>query len=125
MRAIRLLALLLLFALAAACGDSTSEPAIPSAAGAWSGTAGGFTVNLLLSAATDGSLSGTGSVAATTGPPLPFTVTGTHAHPNFSLVARAPAFEDINFQGQFTDANTIDGMLTGAGFNHALRLRRQ
>ncbi len=75
--------------------------------------------------AATGVVSGNGTVSAGA-QSIPITVTDTHAHPNVSLTAQATGYPDMNFQGQFTDNNTITGALNGAGFtNLPLTLRRQ
>jgi hypothetical protein len=74
---------------------------------------------------TGGAVTGTGTISGA-GTPLAITVTGTHSHPNVSLNANAPGFEPMNFQGTFTNDNTINGTLNGSGFdNFALTLQRQ
>ncbi len=124
MRAVRLLPLLLLLVFAAACGDSPSQPRTPSIDGAWSGSAAGFTLNLVLASGAAG-VSGNGTVSGE-GTSIAVTATGTHVHPNVALTLQATGFQDLNFQGQFTDDNTINGTLNGSGFNNfALTLRRQ
>lgn len=126
MRAVRFSLLPLLLILFAACsGDSPSAPATPSINGTWNGTGAGVTVNMVLTSAGTGTVSGNGTIGAGSSS-IPITITGTHAHPGVALTGKATGFQDMIFQGSFTDNNTIMGTLNGSGFsNFALTLKRQ
>lgn len=128
MRHVRFLPLLILTLFLTACGDKgptePKTPPPPSASGAWQGTSGGLVMTLTLSE-TQQAVSGSGNLTFGSNA-LAVTVQGTHAHPSVGLTLRASGYEDINFQGSFTDSNTMSGTLNGSGFsNQSFTLRRQ
>ena len=96
-----------------ACGDS-SGPSTPSTTGSWTGSTGGATFTLTLTEATQ-NITGSGSLVGP-GASIALTATGTHVHPNVSMIFRAAGYQDLNYQGSFTNDNTIVGTLNGSGF---------
>lgn len=118
----RCIAALVLAVTLAACGDD-GGPSIPSASGTWSGGVGSATLTLTLTE-DDGAVTGAGSLAGPGGS-IALTAQGTHAHPSMSLTLTSQGFEDLNFQGEFVDDDSVDGRLNGSGYqNDAITLRR-
>jgi hypothetical protein len=97
--------------------------------GSWSGTATALgvtaTLDLTLSEADDGSVTGTahldlGTFGTTDGP-----VTGNHEHPSVTLIAQTDTAQ-ATFDGAFSDANTVPGAVSVPGLPAIpLTLRRQ
>ncbi len=110
--AVSLVALLIV----AGCG-SHSSPAAPERAagltGAWSGSGSGLTMSLALTES-GSQFSGTGYMSG--GGSLACSVAGTYVEPNISMTIHVTGYEDSNFTGRFSDANTISGKMNGSGF---------
>ena len=99
-----------------ACGDETAP--LPSLTGAWRGvfSSSGVTTTLPLTLTESGtSVAGSGNLASSNAA-FALTATGTHAHPNVSLVLGATGFQDINLSGEFTAPNTVAATLNGSGY---------
>lgn len=129
MRALAVVSLLIALA-AAGCEDS-SGPATPSLTGRFVGATTGVQADLNLTE-TGGNVTGNGTIVAPNPAnvlqslTIPVTVTGTHAHPNVTLTARATGQPDATFTGAFQDANTVTGSLSLPGFpTVSLTLTRQ
>lgn len=125
MRSIRLFPVVALLLLLGACSDGGTEPRKnPSLNGTWTATAGAYTLTLDLAEANT-SVTGTGTLAAGGGS-IPLDVVGTHTHPSVSMTFSSPGFQNVTFQGQFTNDTTIVGVLNGAGFSdYPLTFTRQ
>lgn len=113
-------------------GDAT-EPRTPSATGTWLGNAitdFGADRFITLSLEENGqTISGSAEITTALGEPPYYTgsVSGSHAHPDVSLVITAPEFAPLSLVGTFADANTVNVILSGtAGWtNTPVTLRRQ
>lgn len=124
MKKLLTLPLLALALLVGACDSGPTEPKHVSAAGSWSGTSSGITVNLTLSE-TAKTINGSGNLQGGSGS-IAVTVTGTNAYPNVSMTLASPGYEAMNFQGTFTNPTTISGAVNGSGFNSfALTLNKR
>jgi hypothetical protein len=118
MRPVRHSLLALAVLLSAACSsDSPSEPAVPNIDGTWVGSQGGVATNVTLTGGTGGPVTGSGTISGG-GSNFPITVTGTYSHPSVVLTIQAQGFPNLGFEGQFSDANTITGVLSGSGLNN-------
>lgn len=109
-------------AVLAACGgdDGPTEPVIPVVTGQWTAAVDNETLSMTVTS-TGQTFSGSGSWGSDA-----IGVTGTHAHPNVSMIFTFSQYQPINFQGTFSDDNTISGALNGSGFNnYAATFRRQ
>jgi hypothetical protein len=111
----KIIAPLLLVLLALGCSDST-EPVLPSMAGAWSGNIQGS--SLTFTATENGQVvSGNGHISSGT-QSVALTVSGTHSHPNVALTVRITGYQDLAFSGTFVSASQVSGRLNGSGFNN-------
>ncbi len=121
---LRRFALLPAMVFATACGDSGSEPRTPSMTGTWVGDLQGAAVTVTLTER-DQQVNGAGNIAFGTDR-VAITAGGTHVHPAVSLTIKSSGFQDINYQGTFTNDNTVSGSLSGSGFTgDNLIIRRQ
>lgn len=106
----------LMLATLVACGDSTG-PTIPDLTGTWSGSAGGGDWSITISENEDGELSGSGSVESG-GESVSLTVTGSHAHPDFSMTWSSSGVQDVNYAGTVGESgDQLNGELNGSGFS--------
>jgi hypothetical protein len=48
------------------------------------------------------------------------TVSGTHVHPDLSLVLTAAGFDRVSLSGSFEDSNTVRATIDGSGFDSNL-----
>ena len=110
----RVLTLLPLFAILAACGDSGTEPD-PTVSGLWQGTSQGTTVTLTLSES-DGEVDGSGSMSDATSSFTISVVNSTLAYPSLSLLLFINGYGNVNFTGTIASENTMTATLNGAGF---------
>jgi hypothetical protein len=118
----RLLFLLPLCMMLAACGDGGTEPN-PNVTGTWGGQSGATTLTLTLIEASDGTVTGSGNVANPQNAALALRA-GTHVFPNLSLTLAPFGFTDVDLIGTVT-ATTIAATLNGSGFNNlAIELTR-
>jgi hypothetical protein len=116
-----------LAALTVACGDSSTEPEVPTVTGQWSGPIlENSTMTLTLSEAAGGSVGGSGTFWTPGVGGIPLTVSGgTHAYPSLTLIVAATGFENVNLTGT-VNAGAIDARLNGSGFwNVRVRLAKQ
>lgn len=118
------LAALLLTTLALAC-RGPAEPERRSLIGSWSSDdLGNSTLIRMTLTETAREVRGAGSWLEPTRA-LAFRVEGAHAEQMVALFLQFQTEESIGFQGEFTDQNTLQGTLTGAGFrNQALTFQR-
>lgn len=93
----------------AACSDSTGARN-PSMTGVWDGALLTVPVVLTLSER-DQQITGSGNGAS-----LAFSITGTHVHPNVSLILKATGYGDMNFTGAFNGSREVNGNVQGSGF---------
>lgn len=111
------------------CGEGLT-PDTADLSGQWSGSSGDVTLNLTLSEASDGSLSGSGSIAGP-GDSFSLTVTsGTHTGNSFSMVLNASGIqEDATYSGTVAVLSEsgstgpdgqvqLQGQLDGSGFDN-------
>jgi hypothetical protein len=100
------------------------QPPPPSMSGNWAASAGGYTFTFTLTE-NNGAISGMGQQQWASGT-LAHTITGTHVHPNVTMTFKATGYQDTNFQGSFTNDNTVAGKLNGSGWvDQAISLLRQ
>lgn len=97
---------------------------VPDVTGSWFGSGdGGVTVAVTV-VEQNGPLSGDG-VLAGPGGSLVVAVTGTHSHPNITLVLSASGFSPAVFSGQLASETSLQGAVNGSGFtNWAVTLQR-
>ena len=122
----RLLLLLSLFAMLAACGDDSVAPdPDPTVTGSWIGTTGTTTLLLTMNQQPDGSVSGSGSIADVTTIALTISA-GTQVFPNLSLTLTATGLQDLNLTGTVTSSTAIAARLNGSGYsNENINLSKQ
>lgn len=97
-------------ALLTGCDSITGKDKDPSITGQWTAAIDGEAVMMTLSEK-DQQITGSGSWGGDA-----ISVTGTHVHPNVSMVVEFARFQPVNFQGSFVDDNQIRGSATGSGF---------
>ena len=95
----------------------------PVLTGQWSGSSSGLTLSLTLTEDAGGTVSGSGTIAATTS--LTLSVQGSHTHPNVLMTMSNPCCDPVIYQGTMQGNNTINGEMNGSGFvNFTLNLTR-
>jgi hypothetical protein len=125
----RLLALLILSVLLAACdtGEAPKAGAV-SVAGRWQGTADrGDLYDLTLGNGPSGSITGTGTLRTRYAPDVPMSgpVTGEHTGTMLLLRLHARGLVDpVTITGRVLGERAIEGTATWAGLSSALTLRR-
>jgi hypothetical protein len=107
-----LLTLFVVLAIATGCDRNADIADAPRLPGTWAGVVGGDSLVLNL----DGSP--TSVIGLADWGDDQYTVTGSAEHPEVSLRMTGPFAADrvVTFQGQFRDADTLEGMLGTAGF---------
>lgn len=121
---LRILVLIVLAVMSAACGDSVTGPDRVSINGTWAGSSSGLTVTVTMNEA-GGTVSGSGNLSGPGGSTAT-QVHGTRAGANLSLTLSAQGFEPTNFTGTIQSNTLITGSLTGSGFNNmAITLNKQ
>jgi hypothetical protein len=138
MRPIRI-ALLLVVALAGACGGPTGddiendlERQLRSVAGPWTGTSAALTLDFQLQQGAGNAVSGSGTMEETAAAgTVPITVTGTFQRPQLSLTFTGMTFEGRavqgTFQGSYTTAGGISAplQLTATGYSRDITILLQ
>jgi hypothetical protein len=138
MRPIRI-ALLLVVALAGACGGPTGddiendlERQLRSVAGPWTGTSAALTLDFQLQQGAGNAVSGSGTMKETAAAgTVPITVTGTFQRPQLSLTFTGMTFEGRavqgTFQGSYTTAGGISAplQLTATGYSRDITVLLQ
>jgi hypothetical protein len=98
-----------------ACGESTLGPT-STLDGVWAGTTPGYQLSMTLTQ-TDTLVTGTALLAGVAGF-AEFEVTGTLRSHTVALIAIAPGFEPVKYDGTLsTTEAVINGRLDGSGFN--------
>jgi hypothetical protein len=138
MRPIRI-ALLLVVALAGACGGPTGddiendlERQLRSVAGPWTGTSAALTLDFQLQQGAGNAVSGSGTMKETAAAgTVPITVTGTFQRPQLSLTFTGMTFKGRavqgTFQGSYTTAGGISAplQLTATGYSRDITILLQ
>ena len=118
---LKLLILVPLFAMVAACGgadDVVAPDPDPTVSGNWSGDAGVGIFDLNLDQQPDGTVTGSGSIVGTTLCLALTVLNGTHVFPNISLTFGTEGVQDLNFTGTVNTPTTIGATLNGSGFDN-------
>lgn len=140
----------LLIGLLAACGEGPVHPGSFTLDGTWEGRGFPYELRLELDQDRANRVRGTGearllrevleTVVVSTDPPVldtvfidtvaadtvRFDVSGEWDHPQFRLRLRAEGYADAEFEGNFTQADSIRGVLRGSGFpNPTITVVRQ
>lgn len=112
--------------------DEYFSSSLPSAAGAWTGqsseTSPAFTLAFTVAQASNGALTGTGTMREGTLSPVSITVSGNYQRPALTLTFGGMVYEGTAVQGAFqTPATTFIGAsgqlrLTGNGYDKTVNL---